>query len=90
MSGGIVAKLVARGFMIACEYIFKEFNSLGSDEYLPSWALQVDQLGEEGWEVVECVRRPRNIGLWTVTLCRQNQNAPRRKMRHDFSEDREE
>jgi hypothetical protein len=39
--------------MIACEYIFKEFNSLGSDEYLDRWASQVDQMAEEGWEGVE-------------------------------------
>jgi hypothetical protein len=76
--------------MIACEYIFKEFNSLASDESLNSWASQVDQLGNEGWEVVECVRRPGNKGLWTVTLCRQNQQHSRQKMRQDLSKDSEE
>jgi hypothetical protein len=76
--------------MIACEYIFKEFNSLGSDGYLNSWASEVDRLGDEGWEVIECVRRPGNTGLWTVTLCRQNQQHPNQKMRQDVSKDHEE
>lgn len=76
--------------MIGCEYIFKEFNSLGSDEYLNSWASEVDRLGNEGWEVIECVRRPGNAGLWTVTLCRQNQERPLDKMRQDLSIDCEE
>ena len=71
--------------MIVCEYIFKEFNSRGNDEYLDSWTSQVDRMGEEGWEVLECVRRPGSFGLWTVLLCRPGQNGFRRKMRHDLS-----
>jgi hypothetical protein len=75
--------------MIACEYIFKEFNSLGSDEYLDRWASQVDQMAEEGWEVFECVRRPGRPGSWTVLLCRPAQKPSRRELRHDLSGDRD-
>ncbi len=28
--------------MIVCEYLFKEFNTKGSDEYIDSWASHVD------------------------------------------------
>jgi hypothetical protein len=71
--------------MIVCEYVFKEFNSRGSDGYIVRWASQVDQLGNEGWEVLECVRRPGKVGLWTVMLFRQSQNDPGRQMGHDVS-----
>jgi hypothetical protein len=74
--------------MIACEYIFKEFNSLGSDEHLDRWALEVDRLGDEGWEILECVRRPGRPGFWTVLLCRPGQKDSHRKMRLDLSGDR--
>jgi hypothetical protein len=72
--------------MIACEYIFKEFNSLESDEYLDRWASHVDQMAEEGWEILECVRRPGRPGLWTVSLCRSGKKDSRCKLRHDLSE----
>jgi hypothetical protein len=34
--------------MIACEYVFKEFDSKGGDEYLEVWASQADHLANEG------------------------------------------
>jgi hypothetical protein len=74
--------------MITCEYIFKEFNSRGGDDYLEAWASQVDQLGDAGWEVFECIRRPERAGSWTVLLCRPGQNGSRRKMKEGLSEDR--
>jgi hypothetical protein len=67
--------------MISCEYIFKEFNSRGSDEYLHAWAVQVDQMAEQGWEIFECVRRPEGFGLWTVLLSRPGEKVCHREMR---------
>ncbi len=74
--------------MIVCEYFYKEFNSRGSNEYLNSWASDVDQMADDGWEVLDCIRRPGDFGMWTVLLCKPSQNAPRRELRHDHSEDR--
>jgi hypothetical protein len=65
--------------MISYEYLFKEFNSWGSDEYLHAWAVQVDEMAEQGWEVFECVRRPQRFGLWTVLLCRSGEKLCRRE-----------
>jgi hypothetical protein len=76
--------------MIVCEYLFKEFNTRGSDEYLDSWASHVDHMADEGWEVLECIRSPRGFGLWTVLLCRPSRIGPRHKLRNDSSEDRED
>jgi hypothetical protein len=76
--------------MIVCEYLFKDFNARGSDEYLDSWASHVDRIAYQGWGVLECTRRPGRFGLWTVLLCRPSRNAPRRKLRHDSSADRED
>jgi hypothetical protein len=73
--------------MISCEYLFKEFNSQGSDEYLQAWAAQVDRMAEQGWEVFECVRRPQRFGLWTVLLCRPGQTLCRREKGPDLSGD---
>jgi hypothetical protein len=69
--------------MTVCEYLFKELNSHGSDEYRDAWALQVDQMADDGWEVLECVRRHECFGMWTGLLCRPGQTGSRRKMRHD-------
>jgi hypothetical protein len=74
--------------MIVCEYLFKEFNTKGSDEYIDSWASHVDHMADDGWEVLECIRRPESFGLWTVLLCRPSRKGPRRKLRPDISEDR--
>ena len=41
--------------MIVCEYLFKEFNTSGSDEYIDSWASHVDHMAGDGWEVLECI-----------------------------------
>jgi hypothetical protein len=56
--------------MIVCEYLFMDFCSRGEDEYLYAWAANVDQMGSQGWEVLECIRRPVSLGLWTVLLWR--------------------
>lgn len=76
--------------MIVCEYFFKDFNSRGSDEYLDSWASHVDHMADEGWEVLECIRRPGNFGLWTVLLSRPSGDGPRHQLRRDISEDRKD
>jgi len=54
--------------MIVCEYVFKEFNTKGSNEDMDSWASHVDLMGEEGWAVLECNRKPASLGLWTVPV----------------------
>lgn len=54
--------------MIVCEYLFKEFNTKGSNEYMDSWASHVDLMAEEGWAVLECNRKPASFGLWTVPV----------------------
>jgi hypothetical protein len=76
--------------MIVCEYLFMDFHSRGNDEYLCAWAIDVDQMGHQGWEVLECTRMPRRFGVWTVVLFRPSGNGPRNKLRHDGSEDRED
>jgi hypothetical protein len=76
--------------MIVCEYLFMDFDSCGNDEYLCAWAAKVDQMGNQGWEVLECIRRPGRFGLWTVLLFRPSGNGLRNKLRHDGSEDRED
>jgi hypothetical protein len=76
--------------MILCEYFFVDFYSRGNDEYLYAWATKVDQMGDQGWEVLECIQRPRNFGLWTVLLCRSSRNGPRRKLRNGISENRDD
>jgi hypothetical protein len=76
--------------MIVCEYFFVDFHSRGNDEYLYAWATMVDQMGNQGWEVLECIRRSGRFGLWTVLLFRPSPNGPRNKLRHDRSEDRED
>jgi len=57
----------------------------GSGEYLEAWASRVDHMANEGWEVLECVRRPQRFGLWTVLLFRTGQDVSRRKMNQDLS-----
>jgi hypothetical protein len=76
--------------MIICEYLFKEFNARGSDEYIISWASHVDQMTDEGWEVLHCTRSPGSFGSWTVLLCRPSRNGLRRNLRNDVSEDRDD
>jgi hypothetical protein len=74
--------------MIVCEYLFMDFYSRGNDEDLYAWATKVDQMGYQGWEVLECIRRPRSFGLWTVLLSRPTRNRPRRNLRNGISENR--
>jgi hypothetical protein len=66
--------------MLLCEYLFKSFNSRGTCEYLETWASQVDEMAEQGWEVLECVRTSQRSGQWTVLLCRTAENAPRNRV----------
>ena len=61
--------------MIVCEYLFKEFNTGGSDEYLDSWASHVERMADEGWEILDCIRRPGSFGPWTVLLSRPSGNG---------------
>jgi hypothetical protein len=56
--------------MIVCEYLFKVFNSRGSDDYLLAWTIQVDCMAAEGWTVLECYRDPGQPGFWTTVLWR--------------------
>jgi hypothetical protein len=56
--------------MIVCEYLFMDFCSRGTDDYLCAWAAKVDKMGNQGWEVLESLRRPATPGLWTVLLWR--------------------
>jgi hypothetical protein len=72
--------------MIVCEYLFMEFYSHGDDDYLCAWATQVDEMGEQGWEVFDCVRKPDTYGLWTVLLCRPGEEK-RSEMNQGLTED---
>ena len=65
--------------MIVCEYFYKEFNARGGDDYLRSWASVIDDMTNEGWEVLDSIRRPGNFGLWTVLLGRSGRNVSSRK-----------
>jgi len=65
--------------MIVCEYVFKEFYSRGSDQYLNAWAAQVDRLGREGWEVLDSIRCQGRPGVWTVVLARPAEAHRKRK-----------
>ncbi len=56
--------------MIACEYVFGNVNSLGSDDYLDECAVGIDQMVDRGWEILECTRRPGADASWTVVLHR--------------------
>jgi hypothetical protein len=56
--------------IIVWEYFYKEFNARGGNDYLQTWAAEVDLLAERGWAVLDCVRRPRRPGFWTTVLCR--------------------
>ena len=56
--------------MIVCEYFFKEFHTRGNSDYLTAWVAQVDQMGAEGWKVLDCCRKNDLPGFWTVILGR--------------------
>jgi hypothetical protein len=56
--------------MIVCEYLFTEFNTRGSDEYVARWAEHLDETLAEGWEVVDAVRKSSADGMWSVCLAR--------------------
>jgi hypothetical protein len=51
--------------MIVCEYFFKEFHARGNGDYLSAWVAQVDQMGAEGWKVLDCCRKNDQPGFWT-------------------------
>jgi molybdopterin-binding protein len=55
---------------MACEYVFKDFYSRGSDEYINTWAAEVDQLAGEGWKILDSVRSQGKPFQWTVCLYR--------------------
>jgi hypothetical protein len=73
--------------MIVFEYFFKEFNARGSGEYLSAWAADVDQMADEGWELVE--RIPRLHGQWTVLFCRPDQRLQWQETERDLPMDSE-
>jgi len=54
---------------------------------LDSWASDVDDMADEGWEVLDCIRRPGNCGLWTVLLGRPSGNDPGSKLSQENFED---
>jgi len=56
--------------VITGEYYYKEFYSRGDDDYMVRWAAEVDEMAEDGWEVLGSER---SLGLpfqWTVCLYR--------------------
>lgn len=71
--------------MIVCEYFYKEFNAMGNDEYIHSWSSVIDDMTDEGWEVLDCIRRPGNCGMWTVLLGRSVRNGSSRKLGQENS-----
>jgi len=49
--------------MVVCEYLFTEFNARGSDEYIESWAEQLEAILAQGWRVDDAVRKSRADGM---------------------------
>jgi hypothetical protein len=70
--------------MILCEYLF--IYSHGDDDYLCAWATEADEMGEQGWEVFDCVRKPDTYGLWTALFCRPGEEK-RSEMSQGLTED---
>ncbi len=56
--------------MIVCEYLYTEFNTRGSDEYVAWWAEQLEDVLAQGWQVEDAVRKSRGDGMWSVCLAR--------------------
>ena len=56
--------------MIVCEYLFTEFNTRGSNEYIEWWAEQLEDVLAQGWQVVDAVRKSSADGMWSVCLAR--------------------
>lgn len=56
--------------MIVCEYLYTEFNTRGSDEYVEWWAEQLEEVLAQGWQVVDAVRKSHADGMWSVCLAR--------------------
>jgi hypothetical protein len=69
--GFLLVRLVLLGAaMIVCEYWYRDFNSRGSDDYVRTWAAQVDRMAAEGWSVLECYPDRKHPGSWTTVLIR--------------------
>lgn len=73
--------------MIVCEYFFKAFYTRGSEEYLNTWAMEVDLLSKEGWKVLDCCRQTQSCGFWTVILARPAHLFHRESVEGRFPED---
>jgi hypothetical protein len=73
--------------MIVCEYLFKAFYTRGSEEYLDTWAMEVDLLAEEGWKVLDCCRQAQGRGFWTLILARPAHLFGRESVEGRFAEE---